>query len=217
MIRVAIAAGHWLDVAAAASYARMRAAGMPGGGITEAGRTRARQQELYAQYLAGQLVAYAARPGESKHETGSALDLVTAHAAHRWMLTHGAAYGWTRPLLHATKPEPWHWEYRASADRHLTDDAAPVAPIAPVTPRREDPEMYLWHTITPWGEDRYGYTTATAGAGQFDANTFQHLAHTWPTKDLPWDVWLTEIAQAHVRAGADADTVAAAVAELVGR
>lgn len=115
----------WLLAGAAASYARMRAAGMPAGGITDAGRTYDEQAALYAAYLAGQLVAFAARPGTSKHESGRALDLATAHRAHAWMLAHGAAHGWHRPI----KAEPWHWEYDVTRDRHLTDPAGPVAGI----------------------------------------------------------------------------------------
>jgi len=129
MSQVEIAPGHWLGGAAAASWRRMRAAGMPGGGITEAGRTRARQEYLYAQYLAGRLVAYAARPGTSKHEGGRAVDMVTSSAAHAWLITHGRAHGWTRPLLRAAKPEPWHWEHSITIDQHLTDDTTPVTPI----------------------------------------------------------------------------------------
>lgn len=135
---VTIAPGHWLDAPAARSYDRMLAAGMPAGGITEAGRTRARQEYLWSEYLAGRLIATAARPGTSRHERGAALDMVTSSPAHAWLIAHGARHGWTRPLLHAAKPEPWHWEYAPTWDRHLTDDTAPVPPL---TPTLEDDTM----------------------------------------------------------------------------
>lgn len=110
MQTVAIAPGHWLSPAAAASYAAMRAAGMPAGGISDAGRTRAEQERLYQRYLRGELKATAAKPGQSNHETGNALDMDTGSAAHTWLLKNGARYGWTRPLSN----EPWHWEYRGA-------------------------------------------------------------------------------------------------------
>lgn len=132
-----ISGSHWLSPAAAASWRRMRAAGMPSGGITEAGRTRARQEYLYAQYLAGKLVAYAAVPGspESRHETGHAIDIQTASAAQAWLIAHGAAYGWARPLLNRPKPEPWHWEYDLTRDRHL------AGPITTTPPAPEEDVM----------------------------------------------------------------------------
>lgn len=128
--RTAIAPGHWLAPAAAASYARMRAAGMPAGGITDAGRTYEQQAALYARYLRGELVATAARPGTSKHETGNALDL--AGDARTWVRAHGRAFGWLRDQV---AREPWHMEYVLVLDTRLTAGAgAPPAPIAP-TPR----------------------------------------------------------------------------------
>ena len=104
---VTIAPGQWLAAAAAASYTAMRAAGMPAGGINDAGRTRAEQEALYRKYLRGELQATAARPGTSKHEKGTALDVSTSSGAHAWLVKNGAKYGWTRPLSN----EPWHWEY----------------------------------------------------------------------------------------------------------
>lgn len=106
----------WLDAPAAASYAAMRAAGMPAGGVTDAGRTFAEQTVMWAKYKAGKLRATAARPGTSKHESGRALDLWGAALA--WVRAHGAAFGW---VSDAVPGEPWHVEYRAAADRHDTD------------------------------------------------------------------------------------------------
>jgi hypothetical protein len=114
MIKTTIAKGHWLAAAPAASYKRMRAAGCPAG-ITDAGRTYAEQAELYRRYLAGQLVATAARPGTSKHEKGNALDL--PEPARAWVREHGAAYGWIKDRV---SREKWHMEYDPSRDIFAT-------------------------------------------------------------------------------------------------
>jgi len=126
MNAVDIAPGHWLRADAAASYQRMRAAGMPAGGITDAGRTYAEQAAMYARYLRGELVAYAARPGTSKHETGTALDL--DGAARAWAREHGRAFGWLRDRV---AREPWHMEYVLVLDQRLLSGAATPAPIDP--------------------------------------------------------------------------------------
>lgn len=109
-----IGSGHWLDDAAAASYARMRDAGCPAG-ITSAGRTRAQQQALYDKWKAGLLpgTPSVAKPGTSRHETGLALDL--PGGARAWVKAHGKAYGWISDLV---KSEPWHFEYHPGRDTH---------------------------------------------------------------------------------------------------
>jgi len=137
-----IALGHWLDTAAAASYLRMRAAGCPAG-ITDAGRTHAEQIALFlSRYTTSYLrssrrdrrswqgrtywrlkgVASAATPGESNHETGTALDLPDAPEA--WVRANGAPYGW---IADRVAGEGWHVEYIASRDQHVPAPE-PVAP-----------------------------------------------------------------------------------------
>ncbi len=110
----------WLAPGPAASWTRMLATGMPAGGITEAGRTRERQIEVYNDFLAGRLQATAAKPGTSRHETGRAIDVQTASATQAWLIANAAEHGWTRPLLHAPKPEAWHWEHTTALDQHAT-------------------------------------------------------------------------------------------------
>lgn len=193
MEQIQIAPGHWLYAPAAASWARMRRAGMPAGGITEAGRSRARQEYLYAQYLAGRLIAYAARPGTSKHESGRAVDMQTASAAHAWLISHGAAHGWTRPLLRAAKPEPWHWEYSVVIDRHLTDGADPVPDLTPVTPPAPLP---------PMEDDMYLISAPGRGQALIGPGYYRHLVtpeeveaaapivtRTLAGNDRQWDLW----------------------------
>lgn len=125
----------WLERAAAASYRRMIEDGCPTGGITDAGRTRAEQQSLWSAYLQGRLVATAARPGTSKHETGRALDL--AEPARAWVRRHGARYGWMRDRV---RNEPWHMEYEYARDTQLGRAPKP-APIAPT--RKKAPTMVI--------------------------------------------------------------------------
>lgn len=107
-----IAGRHWLAPDAAASYQRMRRDGCPPG-ITDAGRTRAEQQRLWERYLRGELVATAARPGTSLHETGLALDI--PEPARAWVRAHGEAYGWIKDVV---RNEPWHMTYVPARDTH---------------------------------------------------------------------------------------------------
>lgn len=137
MTTVQIAPGHWLSPTAAASYARMRAAGMPAG-ITSAGRTHAEQVAIFTaryrvqwigrgpygdvrwwqgrRYVRHSAAGPVAVPGSpySRHETGNALDLPNT-GARAWIRANGASHGWF-----ATVPgEPWHYEHQAHRDQHV--------------------------------------------------------------------------------------------------
>lgn len=120
------AAGHWLRSDAAASYARMLAAGMPTGGVAAAGRTWAQQAILYAAYRAGR-GNLAAKPGTSLHESGIALDVTRGTPAQRWMTVGGDPFkvtatgsiranefGWSRTV----PSEAWHFSYDPTRDKH---------------------------------------------------------------------------------------------------
>ncbi|HWJ86225.1 MAG TPA: peptidoglycan-binding protein [Cellulomonas sp.] len=114
-----VGGGHWLSTAAAASYQRMRAAGLPAG-ITSAGRTHDEQQHLYELYKAGK-GAFALRPGSSKHELGLALDLPDEGGNPRaWVRANGRRFGWVKDV---NPREDWHMEYVAAKDEK---DPAPV-------------------------------------------------------------------------------------------
>lgn len=158
-----IAPGHWLDTAPAASYARMRADGCPAG-ITDAGRTNAEQIALFTDRYTTNYAASAkfdrrvwqgrtywrkpgcdsaATPGESKHETGRALDLPAAAAA--WVRAYGAPYGWIADLVPG---EWWHFEF---------EDVRVTYPTpAPATAQEDDmtPEQdnLLRHIVAMLGE-----------------------------------------------------------------
>lgn len=124
---------------AANSYSRMRAAGMPAGGINSAYRSLASQRALFLARYRVQLIGrgpyndvrwykgkryvrvsskgMVAVPGTSKHNAGTALDIATSSKAHAWMLKHGWRYGWSRPI----PSEPWHWEYNAKRDHEAIE------------------------------------------------------------------------------------------------
>jgi hypothetical protein len=116
--------GRWLSAGAARSYLRMRAAGMPAGGIASAGRTYAEQLALWEAYRAG-AGNLAARPGTSRHETGRALDLTRGTPAQLWATagakpldvslietTRAEAFGWVRDV----PSEAWHFVYFPKLD-----------------------------------------------------------------------------------------------------
>lgn len=109
----------WLNADAAASYERMKAVGLPGKCVNDAGRTNAEQRALYNAWLktgktSPPSVAY---PGTSLHEKGNALDL--AEPARAWMHKFGKYYGWVNPAWakRSGTYEPWHFEYDPRKDR----------------------------------------------------------------------------------------------------
>lgn len=122
----------WLYAAPAASYRRMLEDGCPTGGITDAGRTYEEQKALYDAYKRGELVATAAKPGTSKHETGRALDL--AEPARAWVRSHGAKYGWMRDRV---RNEPWHFEYELDRDTQIGRTPKLPEPLKPTTPQED--------------------------------------------------------------------------------
>lgn len=112
---------YWLADAAAASWKRMVAAGMPNK-VTSAGRTRAEQQALYDRWKAGKLpgTPTVAKPGTSNHESGAAIDV--PEPTRTWLHRNGAEHGWTNPAWakRADTAEPWHFEYDPARDKHRT-------------------------------------------------------------------------------------------------
>ncbi|WP_186812658.1 M15 family metallopeptidase [Cellulomonas composti] len=108
----------WLLPDAAASYERMKAAGMPAGCVSDAGRTHEEQRSMYDAWKRGELdTPSVAFPGTSKHESGRALDL--AEPARTWVRTHGDPHGWLKD--HVAR-EPWHQEYLENQDDEEDED-----------------------------------------------------------------------------------------------
>lgn len=141
MILVDIAPGHELAPDPAASALRMFHAGCPAS-ITSSFRSRARQHELHARFLAGQ-GAFALPPGHSLHERGQAVDW--QRPAATWIRAHPEC-GWR-----FTNPDEWwHTDYVPALDRTVGDPVpaalalapapAPPAP-APVTSWEDDTAM----------------------------------------------------------------------------
>lgn len=139
-VYASIGGGASLRSDAAASFARMRVAGMPATTMTSAYRSIDEQRALFfANYSTSKVgarqpldrriyngVAYYRRaggvavgvPGTSKHNEGTAIDI--SGGMRTWVATHGKTYGWARnPQL---PDEPWHFEYTPTNDTSTTED-----------------------------------------------------------------------------------------------
>lgn len=123
---------------AAASYLRMRADGMPAGGVAVFLRSLAKQEALYRAYKAGGPVAARPTPN-APHVRGVAMDLTTGgagpyrpSAAHKWLTAGGTGrlkpqpgekprahrYGWRRTV----PSERWHFAYDRRSDSRRAAD-----------------------------------------------------------------------------------------------
>ncbi len=131
--------GGMLRADAAASYLRMRAAGMPAGGVQVFYRSLKKQAKLFHLHQLG-LGPLAAKPTpNAPHVRGVAMDLRTGglgayhpSAAHLW-LSHGGdgstrpkpgeklrshAFGWRRSV----PSERWHYGYDPARDHKRSTD-----------------------------------------------------------------------------------------------
>lgn len=127
-----IAPNRQLRADAADSYNRMRHYGLPSGGVNSAYRSIASQDAIFrARYkkvnhktniyydgsywvhVSGLPVAV---PGKSPHNKGLAMDIARGGAQEKWLMSHGAKNGWSRPLPNT---DPVHWEYTPSKDSVL--------------------------------------------------------------------------------------------------
>ncbi|GLU46202.1 hypothetical protein Nans01_05530 [Nocardiopsis ansamitocini] len=80
--------------------------------VTDSYRPVSEQARLFREMPTGM----AARPGNSTHGLGIAVDLcggVNAHRSpqHEWMLANAPDFGWTNPEWARDGFEPWHWEF----------------------------------------------------------------------------------------------------------
>lgn len=102
------AAANGLDAAFAENLRKLMAA-VPGLTVTSGFRSYDQQAKLYAEKGPG----WAAPPGRSQHERGTAADLSYKGSGQlpQWVRDEAAKYGITFPLANrARNPEPWHAE-----------------------------------------------------------------------------------------------------------
>lgn len=117
-------ANAFLEMAEAASNAGVRIR------VISGFRTMDEQRDLYSCYIHqncnnGNL---AARPGYSRHQSGTALDLNTRNrSVFNWLTSNGGRYGFRRTV----PSEPWHWVYGGGP---IDGGACPSGP-PPATPR----------------------------------------------------------------------------------
>ena len=166
-----IDATHWLRTDAAASFARMRAAGMPAGGVASAGRTWDEQAALRAAYERGE-GNLAALPGTSLHESGVALDMTRGTPAQLWMSDGGDPwkpntgesiranrYGWFRTV----PSEAWHFSYDPARDQSATV-AAPLAAVSLPTLRRNSDGGQASRKLGNWLRAMFSYASRVGDA-----------------------------------------------------
>ena len=95
--------------------------------VSSAYRSREYQEGLYARYVKrdGEAAAsrYSARPGESQHQLGTAVDFgditnrFASSDAGGWILENGGDYGWSLSYPQGAEEETgymwesWHWRY----------------------------------------------------------------------------------------------------------
>ena len=99
------------------AFQRLKTAAVNAGNavtVNSAFRTMAKQSALYADYMAGR-GNKAARPGYSKHQNGTAIDLAVKQGdLLSWLRSNASAYGFFETVL----GENWHWEYDPARDRY---------------------------------------------------------------------------------------------------
>lgn len=109
-IEVVMVGDSAVELTTARAFLAMRdAAALAGISLTiESGfRTHAEQTVLYSAWRKGR-GNRAARPGESNHQSGRALDLsVRSPDTLAWLSANASRFGFKRTVA----GEPWHWEY----------------------------------------------------------------------------------------------------------
>ncbi len=100
-----------VEIRTARAFLAMRSAAADAGvdlRLESGFRTAEQQLELYRAWRKGR-GNKAARPGQSNHQSGRALDISVGAepGALAWLESNGALFGFARTV----KSEPWHWEY----------------------------------------------------------------------------------------------------------
>ena len=112
--------GKLIEEGAAQAFLAMRAAAAADGvtlTLSSGFRTMEEQERLYAAYKAG-TGNYAAKPGYSNHQNGTALDIQVDGSfqspEYRWLADNAGEFGFENTGKTFPQPEPWHWEWRVA-------------------------------------------------------------------------------------------------------
>jgi zinc D-Ala-D-Ala carboxypeptidase len=131
---VTLPGGAALRRDAARAFERMSSAARTEGvwlWVSSGYRTRRQQRFLYERYKQG-MGPRAARPGQSNHQRGTAVDVSVGHEdtpTYRWLAANACRHGFRRTV----PSEPWHWEYRPRTTPPPPQDRDCLG--QPVTPR----------------------------------------------------------------------------------
>ena len=131
--------------------------------VVSANRSYEQQAALYKQKGAG----WAAKPGTSNHERGSAFDIASGDAGLADEAGILSQYGLRRPLLNTKKPEPWHVEYKGGVaqSQSLPQMAAMAAQV-------QQPQQVVQPQVQePIFQDYYGQMNDQQVAVQMPTTT----------------------------------------------
>ncbi len=105
---------HQLEATAAKYFLELKRAAELAGFtvvVSEAYRTRERQQLLYDKWKAGKMpgTRIVAKPGKSAHEKGLSVDIKVAEQPGllAWLRANAHTFGFFK----TTANEPWHWTF----------------------------------------------------------------------------------------------------------
>lgn len=135
LIVVRVESGHWLECETAAAFLMMQDAAKKDGvhlRVSSGFRFMDEQQRLWEERRDPNVRAekgIAAKPGYSRHQRGTAVDIVTGMSLRQfaqgkttkvylWLEKHAAKYGFKRTV----KSEPWHWAYCGMPEPSEVDD-----------------------------------------------------------------------------------------------
>ena len=114
--------------------------------VVSANRTYGQQAQLYKNKGPG----WAAKPGTSRHEKGTAFDVAREDAALADKSGILAQFGLSRPLVNAKKPEPWHVEYTGQPTASVPQQIQQIDPVQ----QQQQPQQA--QTMMPVFQDYYG-------------------------------------------------------------
>jgi LAS superfamily LD-carboxypeptidase LdcB len=118
-IKLVSVAGKLLEEKLANAFLAMQQAAKVDGvnlSVSSGFRTMEQQTKLYEAYQNG-TGNYAARPGYSNHQNGTAVDISVRSSfespEYLWLAQNAYRYGFVNTGKNFPQPEPWHWEFMA--------------------------------------------------------------------------------------------------------